>query len=362
MKGFKKGVALTAAFAMAAASLTGCASTKAIDGTATVAICNEENISMGLAALYTRIQQAQTFNMYASYFGNTTQIMDMEVDQETGETYGDEIKMSALVDIESFYLLRQHAEEYNVALTDEELASIEEHAAAFMAANDADALAKTGITQEAMEELLNLYAHQIKMYAAMIADVDANVTDEEAKQSKVTYVRVGLDGNTDEEGNIVDLTEDELAAKKAQAEEILTDVLAAGVEADFDAIAKAVDSTLAATTSTYGADTATVDASILAAVEGLADGEIVDYVVESEDGKSLYIVRFDADMDREATDAQKATILSERQTEDFNTEIESWKEASDFTINQELWDSLKVNDTQIYDIYAEQAEGTEVTE
>lgn len=358
MKGFKKGVALTAAFTMAAASLTGCASTKAIDGTATVAICNEENITMGLAALYTRIQQAQTFNMYASYMG-ATEVMDMVVDKETGETYGDEIKMSALVDIESFYLLRQHAEEFGVALTEEELASIEEHAAAFMAANDADALAKTGITQEAMEELLNLYAYQIKMYDAMVADVDTNITDEEAKQSKVTYVRVPLDGNTDEEGNIVDLTEEEISAKKATAEEVLTDVLAAGVEADFDAIAKAIDETLAATSSTYGEGTTVVDASILAAVEGLEDGEIVDYVVESEDGKSLYIVRFDADLDREATDAEKVTILTERQTEDFNTEIESWKEESSFTINSELWDSLKVNDTQIYDIYAETAEVTE---
>lgn len=354
MKGLKKGVVLAAALAMAATSLAGC-SAKAIDGTATVAVCNEENISMGLAALYTRIQQAQTFNMYYSYMG-TTEVFDTVLNEESGQSYGEDLKDAAMEEIKTFYLLRQNADDYSVELTEDELATITESAAAFMEANDADALAATGVTQADVEELMELYTYQVKMYAAMVADVDTEVSDEEAKQSKVTYVRVGLDGTeTDDDGNIIDLTEDEIQAKKEQAETILANVLAAGADADMDALAKEVDETLASSTSTYGADTTTVDASILAAVEGLADGTVVDKVVESEDGKSLYIVRFDADFDREATDAQKTTIIKDRQSADFNAEVEGWIEASSFEIKEDVWKTLKVNDTQIYNLLAEKA-------
>lgn len=354
MKSLKKGVVLAAALAMATTGLTGC-SAEAIDGTATVAVCNEENISMGLAALYTRIQQAQTYNMYASYLG-AAEIFDMEMDEESGQSYGEDLKDAAMEDIKTFYLLRQNAADFDVELTEDELATVKEYAATFMEANDADALAATGVSQADVEELMNLYAYQVKMYAAMVADVDTEVSDEEAKQSKVTYVRIGLDGTeTDDDGNIIDLTEDEIQAKKDQAETILANVLEAGTEADFDALAKEVDDTLASTTTTYGADTTTVDASILAAVEGLADGTIVDKVVESEDGKSLYVVRFDADLDREATDTQKTTIVSERQSEDFNTEVEGWVEAAAFEINEDVWKTLKVNDTQVYNLYVETA-------
>lgn len=351
MKGFKKGVVLTAALAMAATALTGCSANK-IDGTATVAVCNEENISMGLAALYTRIQQAQTFNMYYSYMG-TMEVFNQVLNEEAGQTYGEDLKDTSMETIKSLYLLRQHADEYDVAITEDELASITEYAAAFMEANDEKALAATGVTQADVEELMNLYTYQVKMSAAMVADVDTAVSDEEAKQSKVTYVRVGLDGTEeDEDGNIIDLTADEIAAKKEQAETILANVIAAGTGADFDALAKEVDETLSATTTTYGADTATVDASILAAVANLADGTVVDKVVESEDGKSLYIVRFDAALDREATDAQKQTIISERQSEDFNAEVEGWMEEMTFEIKEDVWNTLKVNDTQIYNLYA----------
>lgn len=355
MKGFKKGVVLTAALAMATTALTGC-SAKAIDGTATVAVCNDENIPMGVAALYTRIQQAQTFNMYYSYLGST-EVFDAVLDEESGQSYGEDLKDTSMEEIEKFYLLRQHAADYGVELTEDDLAAITDGAAAFMAANDADALAATGVTQADVEELMNLYTYQLKMYSPMVADVDTEVTDEEAKQSKVTYIEISLEGTeTDEDGNVIELTEDEINAKKEQADTILANVIAAGPDADFDTIAAAVDENLASTSVTYGADDTTVDAAILAAVEGLADGTIVETVVESEDGTSLFVVRFDADLDRDATDAEKETIVSERQQEDYTAEIESWVEAASFEVKEDVWKTLKVNDTQIYNFVTETEE------
>lgn len=348
MKGFKKGVVAAAALAMAATSLTGCG-TKTIDGSATVAVCNEENISMGVVALYTRLQQSQTYSMYASYFGST-EIFSMVMDEESGETYGEQIKDSAMDDIETFYLLRSHAADYDVELTEDELASITAAAETFMAANDADALAATGITQDAVEELMNLYTYQSKMYTAMIADVDTEVSDEEAAQAKVTYVEISLDGTTDEDGNTVELTEDEIQAKKDQADAVLTKVVEAGADADMDALAKEVDENLSAVSSTYDADSTSVDSAIKEAVDGLADGTIVETVITSSDETSLYVVRFDTALDRDATDTEKESIISTRQQDDFNAEVEEWLGSAAFEIKEDVWKLLKVNDTQIYNI------------
>lgn len=352
MKFFKKGVAAAVALLMATACFAGCGSSNAIDGTATVAVCDGEDIPMGVVALYTRLQQGQTyssFSMYASALG-TTEILDMVIDDETGLTYGEEIRQNAMVDLRSYYTLRAHAEDYGVTVSEDELAAITEAAAAFMEANDADALKKTGISQADVENLLSLYTYQTKMYPLMIADVDTEVSDEEAAQAKVTYVRISLAGTTDEEGNTVELTEDEIQAKKDQAEAVLEKVMDAGAEGDMDALAKEVDETFAASSVTYSPDAPTLDDAVVTAVEGLEDGTVVDSVITSSDEASLYVVRFDTALDREATDAEKATIIATRQEEDYTTEIESWLEAGTFEIKEDVWKTLKVNDTQIYTI------------
>ena len=114
-----------ASLALAAAGLAGCGDT--VDGTKTALVINDEEINVGTANFYLRHQQAETANMMLSY-GLTTS--DMMWDQAISESqsYGDSLKSNCQDSLVEMALLRQHAGEYDVALSDEETQKIEEAA------------------------------------------------------------------------------------------------------------------------------------------------------------------------------------------------------------------------------------------
>lgn len=368
IKRFKKCVLLTAALAVAVTGFAGCG--KDIDGTATVAVCNEENIPMGVASLYTRYQQAQMFAFYGSYFG-TTGMFDTVTDEESGETYGESMKGSVMDSLEEMYLLRQHASDYEVELSEEEKAAVTDAAKNFVEANEAGTLEKMGVSQADVETLLELYAYQTKMREAMIADVDKNVPDEEAAQSKITFVRISLAGTeTDEDGNTIELTEEEKAAKKEQAQQVLDAIKDTGdtAAADMSALAKAVDENLSATTSTYGSEDESPDSALREAAAGLTDGQVSDEIITSSDGTALFVLRLDAAFDREATDTEKESIISQREQDDYTKEVDGWKEESKFEVKENQWKKISINDTDVYTYKAKEtedsgdADDTETTE
>lgn len=353
LKRTKKGLALTAACVMAAGCLAGCG-TK-IDSTEVVATVEGTDIPMGVAAMYTRYQQASVYYMYGTYYG-MTQIFDTVTDYETYATYGETMKDSILEGLEDMYLLKSHAADYDVALTDEEVEAAAEAAKVFVADNGADVLETIGTTEEDVAELFQLYKYQSKMYNAMIEDVDTEVSDEEAKQSALTYVKFDLT-TTDEDGNSVAMTEEEMEAQNDLAEAVLAKVAQQEdvAAADMDALAKEVDENLAATTTTYDDESTHIDSEILAAVEGLQDGELAGDVVMSSDGTALYVVRFDAELDRDATDTEKDSIVATRQQEDYQAELTEWKEAAEISVNEKVWKKITLNDSQVFTI-AEEAE------
>ncbi|MEE1195488.1 MAG: hypothetical protein UHS54_01180 [Lachnospiraceae bacterium] len=363
IKGMKKYALLAGVTAMTAASLAGCG--EKLDGTATVAVCNEEEINLGVVNLYTRYQQAQMYDFYVEYFG-MTELFDTVADEETGETYGDTMKNDMMDAIKEMYVIKQHAADLGVEISEEARAAIDEAAERFMDENDASDLKKMGVKEEDVAALLELYSYQAWMYDAMIADVDTNVTDEEAAQSKITYVTISLEGTSyDDEGNLIDLTDDEKAAQEELAQQVLDAVMASEnpAEADMNAIASGIDETLTASTATFGStEDDTTDTVIKEAVEGLEDGAVVGQVLTSDDGAVLYVVRLDAAFDEEATESKKETIISQRQAEDYQTELDSWMEEAVFEIVEEVWDQIEITDSDVYAFKAEEeAAATEDT-
>lgn len=354
MKGLRKYALLAGVAAMTFTGLVGCG--KTVDGTETVAVCNDENISLGVANLYARYQQAQMYSFYTGYFG-MTEIFDTVADEETGATYGATMKDDLMDSIKSLYVLKQHADDFDVTISEETKAAIDEAAKTFMEENDAEALKKMGVSESDVATLLELYTYQTWMYNAMIADVDQEVSDEEAAQSKISYVRISLAGTeTDDDGNTIDLTDEEKEEKQSQAEAILEALQASEdtASADLDAIAKEADENLSASTMTFGnTDDDTADSAIKEAVADLEDGQAVDHVVTSTDGNSIYVIRLDAALDRDATDSKKESIISQREQEDYQTELEGWMEEASFEVKEDVWDQIKITDTEVYTIKAE---------
>lgn len=169
--------------AMTAGLLTGCSSS--IDKT--VAKMGDTEITLGEAEFMLRYNQAKTQGYLGAMFGGETNVFLQDL-TGSGQAYGETVKESVMNDLKEMTILEQHMSDYNVELTEEEKSAIEEVAKEFMAANDKDVLKEMAATEETVTRILTLYTIQSKMETAIEADVDTEVSDDEAAQKSIQYV------------------------------------------------------------------------------------------------------------------------------------------------------------------------------
>lgn len=167
-------------------SLSGCSKKEAeFDPEATAVTVNGDEISAGLVKFATHYTQALTEDLYKNYMG-VSDPMSQDI-YGNGSTMGDMIKSQTVTTLENMVLAEQKMEEYGVELTDDEKSTISETAKKFLDDNGEEVLEKMGATQETVERYLTLRLIQNKMEPAMSADVDTEVSDDEAAQRKVQY-------------------------------------------------------------------------------------------------------------------------------------------------------------------------------
>ena len=345
----KKTVKRTAVAAMAgvmaASLLTGCGEKK-LDVSATVATVNGTEIKMGTVSLAARYQQAQIEAMYLSYFGSATNIWD-DAAEEGEESYGDQTVTQIVENLERKELLRQKAADYQVELTEEEENAIAEAAASFMEANTEEAIADLAVTEDDVKTYLELMTYQSKMTDALYEEANVEVTDEEAQQSGFTYISISTD---DEE-----LSEDDVAAKKEPAQEIL-DKIKEDPSADMDEIAKEFDETYSALSGTFDANVSEDEEEnssaypdeVIEVLRSLEEGQVADELIETEG--SIYIVRFDTENDEEATASKKESLKSEKESEYYNGKVDEWMEEAEITVDEKVLKNLKITDKHKYTI------------
>lgn len=355
-KAAKKLTGILLAGALGTASLAGCSS--AVDGTQPLLTSGEDTVTVGTGNLMLRMNQATMLSYYSMMGGSTEGIWSQ--DAGDGETYGDNTKANVLEELENMLVQKQHAADYDVTVSQEEQDKITEAAQAFMDANTEETLQALSVTQEDVETLLELYTYQSKMYDPMVSDVDTNVDDSEAAQSKITYCRVDISDTQNEDGTTTALTDEEKQAKKDQAQAVLDKLLAQAdpAGADMDALAKEVSEDLSAVDNTFGEDDTLLDDKLKEAAKTLQDGQVYGEVVEGEN--AYFVVRMDSVLDREATDSEKENIVNERQQEEYNNLLEQWKDDTDITVNTKEWEKVTLTDTEQYTI--KQPETEETTE
>ena len=319
----KRTVCLVALMSAMTMALTGCSVGNSVDNSAEAANVDGVSIPLGEVNFYLRYQQTQ-MSMYSGYFGEDFMNQDLT---GTGTIYGETVKDTVVQTLEEYYLVEEHAEDLGISLTDEDKAAAEEAADAFLAANDSKTLKAMSADKETVTHVLELMALQNKAYEDRAATIDTNVTDEEAAQKTITYVRSSTNGTTDENGDTVDLTDEELAAKKEALNQIRDE---AGADGDLDAAAENHD--LSAVTTSYGADDENLNADIKTAAETLSDGEYADII---EGDNAYYLVRMDSTFDREATDNHKQVILTQREKDAYTAWVDSLKENADITTNDD---------------------------
>lgn len=357
MKKLAKRTAVAAlAGVMTAGMLAGCGETK-LDGTKTVATVDGEEIPLGVVSLLARQQQAYMDAMYASLMGSSYgSIWDTEADSETGATYGDQTVTNSLEQVELMYILRAKAADYGVEVTDEDQEAIAAAAAEFMEANSEDAIEALAVTEEQVKLFLELETYQTRMHDPIIADVDREVSDEEAQQSSFTYVSVSTSGD--------DLTEDDLAEKKDLAQQLL-DAMKEDPEADMDETAEGIDESLSAYEGTFTtnesddeeAESSSYPDEVIEVLRGLEDGEVCDEVIEAEN--AYYVVRMDQVFDEEATETKKDSIISDRESALYTETTDKWVEEADIQVDEKVLGTLKVTDSHSF-TYVTAADDDEV--
>lgn len=355
-KAAKKITGTLLAGALGAASLTGCSSP--MDGTQPLLTSGEDTVTVGTGNLMLRMNQATMLSYYSMMGGSTTGLWSQ--DSGDGETYGDTTKASILDELENMLVQKQHAADYDVSISEEEQGKIEEAAQAFMDANTEETIQNLSVSQSDVETLLELYTYQTKMYDPMVADVDTNVEDSEAAQSRITYCRIDISDTQNEDGTTTPLTDEEKQEKKDQAQALLDKLQASAdpASADMDALAKEVNEDLNAVDNTFGDDDTLLDDKLKEAAKTLQDGQVYGEVVEGEN--AYFVVRMDSVLDREATDAEKENIVSERQQNAYNDLLNQWKDDADITVNNREWDKVTLTDNEQYTI--KQPETEETTE
>ena len=353
-KAAKKITGALLAGALGAASLTGCSSS--MDGTQPLLTSGEDTVTVGTGNLMLRMNQATMLSYYSMMGGSTAGLWSQ--DSGDGKTYGDTTKASVLDELENMLVQKQHAADYDVSISEEEQGKIEEAAQAFMDANTEETIQNLSVSQSDVETLLELYTYQTKMYDPMVADVDTNVEDAEAAQSKITYCRFDISDTQNEDGTTTPLTDEEKQEKKDEAQALLDKLLASPdpASADMDALAKEVNEDLNAVDNTFGDDDTLLDDKLKEAAKTLQDGQVYGEVVEGEN--AYFVVRMDSVLDREATDAEKENIVSERQQDAYNDLLDQWKDDADITVNNKEWKKVTLTDNEQYTIKQPEIEDT----
>ena len=162
--------------------LTGCSSSTG----KTVAKMGDAEITLGEAEFMLRYNQAKTQGYLGALFGEGSNVFQQDL-TGSGQAYGVTMKESVMNDLKNMILMEDHMSDYNVELTDEEKAAIEETAKEFLAENSKDVLKALAATEETVTRVLTLYTIQSKMQTAIEVDVDTEVSDDEAAQKSIQY-------------------------------------------------------------------------------------------------------------------------------------------------------------------------------
>lgn len=323
MKAYHRALAAAGLCVSMALGLVGCGS-KPVDGSQIAATVGEKEMTLGEANFLLRYQQVQTESYYKSMLGDGIYEMDL---YGTGSTYGEDFKSDVMTQMQEYYVIEEKAADYGVSLSDEDKEAITEAAEAFLEANDSETLEQMSADQATVERVLSLMTLRSRVAAAVKAEADVTVTDEEAAQRGFSYITIskGSGDNT--------LTEEEIQENKDK----LTAVIASVKEGNAIEGA-AVDQGMTAYNGNYGEGTdAYYDEALIAALDAIGEGEVTDII---ETDSNLYVAQVTAELDEEATANRKESLITTAQTEYFNDLLAEWVEEYPLTVVDSVWEQV----------------------
>ena len=225
----------------------------------------------------------------------------------TLEEYVKDMIVSQLASMKAVILL---ADEYEVKLDDAEKDKVEQAAKEYYEALSKEAVEYMGLERKDVEDLYETHVLSQKVYEEITKDVNTEVSDDEARIITIRQIR--LETREDAE---------EIQEKLAEGKEFMT-----------MASVYSKDSQI---TYTFGRGEQS------AAYEEVAfdlENEEVSGILELEDG--YYILKCVNNFDREATEANKVTMVEKRRDEIFGKVYEELIANTPSEFNTKLWEKV----------------------
>ena len=170
-----------------------------------------------------------------------------------------------------------------------------------------------------------------------------------------SYVEISTEGTTDEDGNTVEYSEEELAELKNKAE-----ALAGSGAEGFETTAEVQQLDVETFSYKAGEEDEEMDQAVLTEADKLKEGEMSG-VIETD--TAYYVVRLDSEFDQEATDERKDEIVEERKAELYEKVCDEFTEDFKFKIDKDVWKSVSFEELfTMKEVESEDSEETEETE
>ena len=264
-------------------------------------------------------------NQYESVYGDRIWEATYE-----GETLGGNIKETVLARVAKIKAMNLLAQEKSITLDEDELNKTAQAAQEYFESLSAQEVEALGVTQELIQQMYEEYALAGKVYEYLIADINPEISDDEARTITVQNILIktySLNENGERVPYSTQAKQEAYsraveAQKRAKEGEDFTSLIAEYNEDE---------------NSTYSFGKGTYEDAFEEAAFNLGTDEISP-VVETAYGYN--IIKCISTFDRDETDRNKVKIVEQRRKEVFEEQYSAFVEGLTRNMNTKLWDQV----------------------
>ncbi len=246
-------------------------------------------------------------NIYGSAYG--INLWEQETADKSLETYVKEITITELTRV---VCMDELAVQREIVLSEEEEQKAKEAAAAYYKSLTEEEISYMEVSEELLTEMYCDYALAQKLYISLTAEVNGEVSDDEARIMEAQQIFV----STKEKA-------DEVKKELKNGKDFLS------VAADYNEAPK-IEITFGRGDMPKEVEEAAFD----------IENEEITKCIKTEAG--YYYIKCINKFNQELTDERKHTIVKQRETEAFDNTYHTFLETLDSTLNKSVWDSVEV--------------------
>lgn len=269
-----------------------------------------------------------TQNQYEAVYGE--EIWNASLDGVTLEENVKETVLARIAQVKTMYLL---ALDKGITLDPEESAAVKAASEEYYKSLSKKEKELLKVSKDTVTKLYTEYALSQKVYQVLIADINPEISDDEARTITVMHILLRT-STVDGTGKRVAYSADTKRTAYERACEIRKMLVENGADFAETAAMYSEDTTI-----TYSFGKGDLDVAFEMAAFQLETGEI-SQVVESESG--YHIIKCLNTFNREETDANKIKMVEQRRKEAFGQEYDAFVGTLARNLNNSLWKNIEL--------------------